>query len=59
MLEPYHRTNAGKHWVILMLHPYHHPYRAVPVVPSGVKLPLAKCFSPAEGGSQGFLAVTP
>jgi hypothetical protein len=33
VLEPYHRTQAGKHWVILMSHPYRHPYQAVPGVP--------------------------
>jgi hypothetical protein len=34
-LEAYHRTKAGKHWVILRSHPYRSPYQGVPGVPAG------------------------
>ena len=37
-LEPYHRTKAGKHWVMLRSHPYRHPYRAVPGVPKWLRV---------------------
>ena len=55
VLEAYHRTKAGKHWVMLRSHPYRYPYQAVPGVPKWLRVGelMVESGSADKAGNKG------